>query len=123
MIPRMARAVKIGRRKWVEPKAKLATNKRDHSYGEAFVANAKVTKKRDGHRCTGCGWVPPKKFRWLLHVHHQLPVMKGGRDSLSNLKTKCVQCHVAEHPNNKGFRLAMTKQLKLVKRLKNSVGG
>jgi 5-methylcytosine-specific restriction endonuclease McrA len=114
-IPKLARPVKIQRRKFV---TSTFRSKRQHSYGEQFVSKSKMIKRRDGFRCTGCGWKPPKKFRWLLHAHHIIPKSKGGRDTMINLQSKCAECHVKEHPKNKGLKLIMQKQIKLLKKLK-----
>jgi 5-methylcytosine-specific restriction endonuclease McrA len=50
--------------------------------------------QRDGYKCTKCGY--PKGFKRRsrdLHVHHIIPLYKGGSNSLSNLTTLCHICH------------------------------
>lgn len=50
--------------------------------------------KRDGHCCQKCGW--PKGFkrrRRELHIHHIIPVAKGGTHNIENLITLCNICH------------------------------
>jgi hypothetical protein len=46
--------------------------------------------KRDGHRCRLCGSTS------VLHVHHVVPISKGGSDSLRNLITLCSACHMEQ---------------------------
>ena len=43
--------------------------------------------KRDKNQCIEGG------SRRALHVHHIVPISKGGNHTLSNLKTLCVKCH------------------------------
>ncbi|MCG8643858.1 MAG: HNH endonuclease [Desulfobacterales bacterium] len=49
---------------------------------------------RDGYKCTKCGY--PDGFKRKsrdLHVHHIVPLYKGGSNSLKNLTTLCHICH------------------------------
>ena len=48
---------------------------------------------RDGHRCGNCGSTNN------LHVHHIVPMSKGGSNILSNLRTLCEDCHARLHPH------------------------
>lgn len=49
---------------------------------------------RDGYACTECGWPNGFKVRRReLHVHHIIPVSRGGDSSLDNLITLCHICH------------------------------
>jgi hypothetical protein len=50
---------------------------------------------RDGHRCGNCGSTRN------LHVHHIVPLSKGGVNSESNLRTLCKDCHALLHPHMK----------------------
>lgn len=47
--------------------------------------------KRDGYRCTrcGCGSTPDNR----LNADHIIPVSRGGKTVLFNLRTLCVRCH------------------------------
>ena len=50
--------------------------------------------ERDSYTCTECGW--PKGYKRKareLHVHHIVPIYKGGNNDLSNLTTLCNVCH------------------------------
>ena len=49
--------------------------------------------KRDGHRCGNCG------SSTSLHVHHIVPLSKGGTNNPSNLRTLCEDCHKLLHPH------------------------
>ena len=60
-----------------------------------------LVKERDGHVCTECGWPSGfKRRRRKLHVHHLVPLSKGGDNSLENLVTLCSHCHRALHPGS-----------------------
>lgn len=45
--------------------------------------------KRDNHTCQECGAGREAK----LHVHHIIPVSRGGTDEMSNLVTLCESCN------------------------------
>jgi hypothetical protein len=51
---------------------------------------------RDGYTCANCGGSGE------MHVHHIVPLSKGGTNSLSNLKALCRGCHKLVHPHMKG---------------------
>jgi hypothetical protein len=48
---------------------------------------------RDGSRCGNCGGA------LNLHVHHIVPLSKGGSNQLGNLRTLCDVCHKRLHPH------------------------
>ena len=51
-------------------------------------------KLRDGRRCTACGWpAGARRRRRNLHVHHRVPLARGGDNSFANLTTLCHVCH------------------------------
>lgn len=57
-------------------------------------------KDRDGYKCGNCG--EGGKKAWVtfpLHVHHIVPLSKGGTNNLSNLRTLCEDCHKRLHPH------------------------
>ena len=66
----------------------------------------KAVKQRDQYRCTQCGWPDGSKRRARnLHVHHAVPLLKGGDNSLENLATLCHVCHrKAEGPGHDQVR-------------------
>lgn len=49
---------------------------------------------RDGHRCVICGASARDGVK--LHVDHILPVSKGGKTELSNLRTLCERCNLGK---------------------------
>jgi 5-methylcytosine-specific restriction endonuclease McrA len=51
----------------------------------------KAVLERDGWRCQKCGTLEN------LQVHHKIKRSQLGNDSLDNLVTLCVYCHLAEH--------------------------
>lgn len=52
--------------------------------------------KRDNFRCTICGEGGPAELP-ILAVHHILPVHTGGKDSMDNLTTLCLNHHILLH--------------------------
>lgn len=46
--------------------------------------------ERDGYRCCLCGKTAKET---KLEVDHKVPVAKGGKDSLDNLWTLCIDCN------------------------------
>ncbi len=49
---------------------------------------------RDHHRCVICG--ASAKDGMKLHVDHIIPVSKGGKTELSNLRTLCERCNLGK---------------------------
>lgn len=50
---------------------------------------------RDGFRCVLCG-ATTKEDNVKLHVDHILPIAKGGKTELSNLRTLCERCNLGK---------------------------
>lgn len=50
--------------------------------------------RRDGFRCQICG--ATQKDGVLLHVDHIVPVSRGGRTEMSNLRTLCDRCNLGK---------------------------
>lgn len=69
--------------------------------------------KRANGICSSCGkeigiMFEPDIYRlkyqlWGIHVHHKIPLSKGGDNSFKNLELLCSDCHVSKHPNKKSF--------------------
>ncbi len=55
---------------------------------EEIIKNAKYI-------CHSCG----RTIIGSPHIHHIIPLSKGGDHSLSNLRLLCENCHCTEHPN------------------------
>ena len=51
----------------------------------------KQLELRDGMRCRGCGWVPPRLE--YLHVDHKKPKKLEGANTLKNLVLLCEPCN------------------------------
>lgn len=49
--------------------------------------------ERDSQSCRECGRTN------LLHIHHLVPLSKGGTNDIENLITLCGNCHQVEHPH------------------------
>lgn len=49
---------------------------------------------RDGFRCVICGASANEGVR--LHVDHIIPIAKGGKSSINNLRTLCERCNVGK---------------------------
>lgn len=60
---------------------------RSTSYTPEWAALRKLVLDRDNHRCRSCGSTD------RLQVHHTIPLSKGGKNNLLNLKTLCFSCH------------------------------
>lgn len=50
--------------------------------------------KRDGFRCVLCGM--SAKDGAILHVDHIIPVSKGGKTEINNLRTLCEKCNIGK---------------------------
>ncbi len=55
----------------------------------------KIRKERlelDEYKCQNCG-----TKNKILHIHHKIPLSKGGSNDIDNLITLCESCHDVEH--------------------------
>lgn len=50
--------------------------------------------RRDGFRCQLCGATQADGYK--LHVDHIIPVSKGGKTEMSNLRTLCERCNLGK---------------------------
>lgn len=55
--------------------------------------------RRDNYRCTRLGCTNGKHNGSTLHVHHLVPLSRGGRTTMSNLQTLCLDHHEQTHPH------------------------
>ncbi len=53
---------------------------------------SKRVKELANYTCEDCG-----KTRIRLYAHHIVPISKGGRNTLDNLKAICYTCHLKYH--------------------------
>lgn len=66
-------------------------------YGDNWAELSDKRKRMDNFTCKKCGWIAGIKNRNKLHVHHIIPLSKGGKNVLSNLITVCQDCHEKIH--------------------------
>ncbi|MDP2816038.1 MAG: HNH endonuclease [Rectinemataceae bacterium] len=52
--------------------------------------------KRDNYCCVVCGANPAAHHSVELHIDHIVPVIRGGTNDLSNLRTLCDQCNIGK---------------------------
>lgn len=64
--------------------------------------------RRDGFRCQICGATAADGYR--LHVDHILPVSKGGKTELSNLRTLCERCNMGKRDKIENIPEEMTPE-------------
>lgn len=67
-------------------------------YPENWNYIARKYKEKQNFTCEKCGRKYPAKSKWL-HVHHIVPLSKGGTSDIDNLQCLCHKCHKAEHPH------------------------
>ena len=65
-------------------------------YPDNWIEISQNVRRRDGYRCANCGATNEE-----LHVHHIVPLSRGGTNQLGNLKTLCKSCHARIHPHMK----------------------
>ena len=53
----------------------------------------RMVLERDGRRCT----CPGCNNRRFIHIHHIVPIWKGGTNAPENLTVTCGRCHSALH--------------------------
>lgn len=83
--------------------AEKAKKEREKDARRAFVAQQRRlmtdslrydVMRRDGFRCQLCG--ATAKDGYKLHVDHIIPVSKGGRTEMQNLRTLCERCNMGK---------------------------
>lgn len=65
--------------------------------------------KRDSFTCQYCGRKAPDV---VLHIEHITPVSKGGKNTLMNLVTSCVECNLGKGARTLADNSAITKAQK-----------
>lgn len=58
--------------------------------------------KRDCFRCVVCGRSPATHLSLVLHVDHVIPVAKGGKTVLENLRSLCKDCNLGKGSRHEG---------------------
>jgi hypothetical protein len=65
----------------------------EYQYPSDWESIRREVLARDGYRCGNCGGTES------LHVHHIVPLSRGGTNGLTNLRTLCENCHKKIHPH------------------------
>jgi len=76
------------------------------TYPEDWNERRKKVLDRDGYKCQKCG-----KEDTELHVHHRIPISRGGNHKLSNLITLCSSCHENQHPIKSHLNRAIQEKI------------
>lgn len=75
------------------------------SYPPDWDTRRQAVLARDGFSCTSCAWPSGvQRKRRELHVHHVIPLARGGDNSLGNLTTLCHICHRRVDGDHRGVR-------------------
>ena len=61
------------------------------SYPPDWEERKQIVISRDGNHCSNC------ERRDNLHLHHVIPLSRGGSNKPSNLELLCAKCHSKEH--------------------------
>ena len=66
------------------------------NYSEDWETLREERLRMDNYTCQKCRF-DGHEHRNMLHVHHKVPLSRGGRNKLSNLITLCKDCHKKIH--------------------------
>jgi hypothetical protein len=58
--------------------------------------------KRDCFRCVVCGRSPATHLGLVLHVDHIIPIAKGGKTVIENLRSLCEDCNLGKGSRQEG---------------------
>lgn len=64
--------------------------------------------RRDNFKCVFCGWGREEGMR--LEVDHIIPVCRGGKNNLNNLRTLCKMCNVGRNGSDYKTPLQLTNR-------------
>lgn len=78
--------------------------------------NAGLTKQRkelDNYTCKVCGFHKQVNGKWVIEVHHLLPLSITGEKvtSINDLISLCPTCHRVSHTKNPPYKVKEIKQL------------
>lgn len=62
-------------------------------YGNNWPELSEKVKKRDNYTCVKCGYTKGQEPHRNLEADHILPITKGGKTVMYNLRTLCSICH------------------------------
>lgn len=95
---------------WLKNQEEIHRNTSD--YPEDWGMRRKYIAKISNFTCNDCG-----KYGWLgFHIHHKIPLKKGGNNSLDNLVYLCRDCHENYHPHMVISRLKKKEMYKKFRR-------
>jgi len=63
------------------------------NYPEDWSEIRNYILNRDNYTCSNCNGTKE------LHVHHIVPLTRGGTNNETNLATLCEKCHIMIHPH------------------------
>ncbi|MCX6558684.1 MAG: HNH endonuclease [Candidatus Aminicenantes bacterium] len=66
----------------------------ENGYPSNWEEVSRAVRERDDYHCKSCG----TEYQ-VLHVHHVIPLSRGGSNNISNLITLCEKCHINKHPH------------------------
>jgi hypothetical protein len=81
---------------------------RNSNYPPDWLLRKDIVLKRDNYTCRYCG---DKDLTHSLHVHHLIPISKGGTHNIDNLICACIKCHSQVHPRNKNLNANYVKEV------------
>lgn len=81
-------------------------------YPDNWQFIASQYKKKQNYTCELCG-IQYKRNHQFLHVHHKIPLSKGGTSDDFNLQCLCYKCHRKQHSHmqrsNNNSRMKFSK--------------
>lgn len=66
----------------------------ENGYPSNWEEISRSVRERDDYHCKSC-----ETDCQILHVHHVIPLSRGGSNNISNLITLCEKCHINKHPH------------------------
>ena len=75
------------------------------AHGQRWYRIRRAVLDRDGWKCSECG------RRGRLEVHHVKAIADGGSNDLENLRSLCLDCHIAIHSPPVSTEAAAWQQL------------
>lgn len=92
---------------------KHRNDKSENGYPQDWQFRRLAIYRRDKGKCSICGRNIGRLRLWFrsieksglsnnaeVHIHHGIPISKGGSHDLNNLKALCMWCHAQRHPGN-----------------------
>jgi hypothetical protein len=90
-------SIELGRFSGRRPGRATSRNLENDPYIKSLRHYKSIRLQTHTMQCDICGYVPPREFSTILHVHHFIPFSSGGGNSLNNLMLVCPTCHAICH--------------------------